>query len=172
MAFGRRCRSNANHTNQNLGLAFVRNTRSMSGKRIALLSNTEVVKKHCSEKMIQNHEKSLIESLPLDILIKKCGCVTRGSGGAVHRAVLPSVVRSCFRWPGCVTQNVDCAVLVKLIWARFCLQIRILCGVDHGDLKRLFNVSKMFREATLVARKWHFAYNTPVKTSVFKSSTD
>lgn len=68
----------------------------------------------------------------------------------MHRAVLPSVVRSCFRWPGCVTQNVDCAVLVKLIWARFCLQIRILCGVDHEDLKRLFNVSKMFREAVSV----------------------
>lgn len=118
MAFGRRCRSNANRANQNLGLGFVRNTRSMSGKRIALLSNTEVTKKHCSEKMIQNHEKSLVESLPLDILI------------------------------------------------------RILCGVDHGDLKRLFNVSKMFREATLVAKKWHFAYSTPVKTSVFKSSTD
>lgn len=58
----------------------------MSGKRIALLSNTEVMKKHCSEKMIQNHEKSLIESLPLDILVstpfryKKCatGCFLFG----------------------------------------------------------------------------------------------
>lgn len=27
------------------------------------------------------------------------------------------------------------------------LQIRVLCGVDHDDLKRLFHVSKPIREA-------------------------
>lgn len=32
----------------------------------------------------------------------------------------------------------------------FVLQIRILCGVDHDDLKKLFHVSKMFREAVSV----------------------
>lgn len=69
MALGRRCGSNANCPNQNLGLGFVRNTRSMSGKRVALLSNTEATKKHCIEKMIQNHEQSMIESLSLDILV-------------------------------------------------------------------------------------------------------
>ncbi|KAI8567521.1 hypothetical protein RHMOL_Rhmol02G0129300 [Rhododendron molle] len=118
MAMGRRCGSNANCANQHLGLGFVRNTRSMSGKRVALLSNTEATKKHCIEKMIHNHEQSMIESLSLDILI------------------------------------------------------RILCGVDHDDLKKLFHVSKTFREATLVAKKWHFAYSTPLKTSVFRSSID
>ncbi|KAH7866348.1 hypothetical protein Vadar_019213 [Vaccinium darrowii] len=75
----------------------------MSGKRIALLSNAEVMKKHCSEKMIQNHEKFLIESLPLDILI------------------------------------------------------RILCGVDHGDLKRLFNVLKILREALVFSPSPRFS---------------
>lgn len=27
------------------------------------------------------------------------------------------------------------------------MQIRIICGVEHGDLKQLFNVSKTIREA-------------------------
>ncbi|XP_009761690.1 F-box protein At1g61340-like [Nicotiana sylvestris] len=50
--------------------------------------------------------------------------------------------------------------------------IRIVCGVDHDDLKRLFHVSKAIREATLVAKKWHFEYNTPRKTVGFKKATD
>lgn len=69
MALGRRCGSNANCADRNLGLGFVRNTRSMSGKRVALLCNTDATKKHCSEKMIPNHEQSMIESLSLDILV-------------------------------------------------------------------------------------------------------
>ncbi|KAM1363730.1 hypothetical protein ACFX15_028076 [Malus domestica] len=35
--------------------------------------------------------------------------------------------------------------------------IKVVCGVDHDDLKRLFRVSKAIREATLVAKQWHFA---------------
>ncbi|KAK4345094.1 hypothetical protein RND71_035270 [Anisodus tanguticus] len=50
--------------------------------------------------------------------------------------------------------------------------IRIVCGVDHDDLKRLFHVSKPIREATLVAKKWHFEYSTPIKTLGFKSATN
>ncbi|XP_018436068.2 F-box protein At1g61340-like [Raphanus sativus] len=42
--------------------------------------------------------------------------------------------------------------------------IRIICGVEHGDLKQLFNVSKTIREATLIAKKYHFEYSTPRKT--------
>ncbi|XP_009601231.1 F-box protein At1g61340-like [Nicotiana tabacum] len=49
--------------------------------------------------------------------------------------------------------------------------IRIVCGVDHDDLKRLFHVSKAIREATVVAKKWHFEYNTPRKTVGFKNAT-
>uniref|UniRef100_A0A1J3HWY3 F-box protein n=1 Tax=Noccaea caerulescens TaxID=107243 RepID=A0A1J3HWY3_NOCCA len=45
--------------------------------------------------------------------------------------------------------------------------VRIICGVEHEDLKPLFQVSKTIREATLVAKQSHFAYNTPRKTSVF-----
>lgn len=50
--------------------------------------------------------------------------------------------------------------------------IRILCGVNHEDLKQLFHVSTPIREATLIAKQWHFAYNTPRKTRVFKTSID
>ncbi|CAN4117436.1 unnamed protein product [Withania somnifera] len=50
--------------------------------------------------------------------------------------------------------------------------IRIVCGVDHDDLKRLFHVSKPIREATLVAKRWHFEYSTPRKTLGFKNATD
>ncbi|XP_062014817.1 F-box protein At1g61340-like [Rosa rugosa] len=39
--------------------------------------------------------------------------------------------------------------------------IKILCGVDNEDLKQLFHVSKAIREATLIAKQWHFAYSTP-----------
>ncbi|XP_010476035.1 PREDICTED: F-box protein At1g61340-like [Camelina sativa] len=42
--------------------------------------------------------------------------------------------------------------------------VRIICGVEHEDLKQLFNVSKTIREATLIAKKWHFEYTTPRKT--------
>ncbi|XP_047954126.1 F-box protein At1g61340-like [Salvia hispanica] len=42
--------------------------------------------------------------------------------------------------------------------------IRILCGVEHDDLKSLFFVSKAVRDATLIAKESHFAYNTPRKT--------
>ncbi|GJQ90749.1 F-box protein SKIP27-like protein [Tanacetum coccineum] len=31
--------------------------------------------------------------------------------------------------------------------------IKILCGVDHDDLKRLFHVSKTIREAVVIAKK-------------------
>ncbi|PIN18576.1 hypothetical protein CDL12_08765 [Handroanthus impetiginosus] len=47
--------------------------------------------------------------------------------------------------------------------------IRILCGVEHDDLKRLFFVSKAIREATLIAKQTHFAYSTPRKTVGFKN---
>ncbi|KAJ0082475.1 F-box protein At1g61340-like [Pistacia vera] len=50
--------------------------------------------------------------------------------------------------------------------------IRIICGVNHEDLKQLFHVSKAIREATLVAKQSHFAYSTPTKTRVFRSSID
>ncbi|KAK4723297.1 hypothetical protein R3W88_026076 [Solanum pinnatisectum] len=50
--------------------------------------------------------------------------------------------------------------------------IRIVCGVEHDDLKRLFHVSKPIREATLVAKRWHFEYSTPTKTLGFKNATD
>ncbi|KAK6917465.1 hypothetical protein RJ641_018216 [Dillenia turbinata] len=50
--------------------------------------------------------------------------------------------------------------------------IRILCRVDHEDLKQLIHVSKCIHDATLIAKEWHFAYSTPSKKSVFRSSID
>ncbi|KAI8018895.1 F-box protein [Camellia lanceoleosa] len=117
------CGSNVKRDKEGLGLGFVRYTRSMSGKRIALSSNMEVdstvttpiMKKPRSEKMM-SFDKSLLEALPQDILI------------------------------------------------------RILCNVDHGDLKQLFHVSKPIREATLIAKQWHFAYTTPTTNLAFPNS--
>ncbi|KAJ3692647.1 hypothetical protein LUZ60_011742 [Juncus effusus] len=41
--------------------------------------------------------------------------------------------------------------------------IKVLCKVDHSDLKSVLMVSKSFYQATLVAREIHHSYNTPVK---------
>ncbi|KAL7191422.1 hypothetical protein ACSBR2_023490 [Camellia fascicularis] len=120
MGLEKGCGSNVKRDNEGLGLGFVRYTRSMSGKRIALSGNMEVdstvttprMKKPRSEKMM-SFDKSLLEALPQDILI------------------------------------------------------RILCNVDHDDLKQLFHVSKPIREATLIAKQWHFAYTTPTTNLAF-----
>ncbi|KAF3679715.1 putative membrane protein-like [Capsicum annuum] len=50
--------------------------------------------------------------------------------------------------------------------------IQIVCGVDHDDLKRLFHVSRAIREATVIARRWHFEYATPRKTIGFKNTIE
>ncbi|KAK1424531.1 hypothetical protein QVD17_19861 [Tagetes erecta] len=50
--------------------------------------------------------------------------------------------------------------------------IRVLCGVEHDDLKRLFHVSKLIREAALIAKKLHFAYSTPTKVPAFRCPID
>ncbi|KAJ4980963.1 hypothetical protein NE237_031800 [Protea cynaroides] len=49
--------------------------------------------------------------------------------------------------------------------------IRILCCVDHDDLKQLMLVSKLIRDTTLIAKKSHFTYSTPrAKISGLRSS--
>ncbi|PWA67114.1 F-box family protein [Artemisia annua] len=50
--------------------------------------------------------------------------------------------------------------------------IKVLCGVDHDDLKRLFHVSKPIREAAMIAKKLHFEYSTPKKIPAFRCSVD
>ncbi|XVF27730.1 hypothetical protein REPUB_Repub14bG0133900 [Reevesia pubescens] len=50
--------------------------------------------------------------------------------------------------------------------------IRIICGVDHEDLKQLFYVSKSIREATVIAKQMHFTYSTPRKVKAFRTSID
>ena len=76
------------------------------------------LKKRCGEMVEEDVEKSILESVPLDIFI------------------------------------------------------RILCGVDHDDLKQLFHVSSTIRDATITATKSHFAYSTPSKVLVFRDSLD
>ncbi|XP_022721015.1 F-box protein SKIP27-like [Durio zibethinus] len=123
---------------EELGLGFVRYTRGLGRKRVGISNEMEeslplesatkfpLLKRQRSERIMMMmmmmiddyHEKSTLESLPQDVLI------------------------------------------------------RIICGVDHEDLKQLFNVSKSIREATVIAKQLHFAYSTPTKTKAFRTSTD
>ncbi|CAN8325500.1 unnamed protein product [Cochlearia groenlandica] len=50
------------------------------------------------------------------------------------------------------------------------LLVRVICGVDHEDLNSLSIVSKTIREASLEAKRLHFAYSTPKKSQAFRNS--
>ncbi|XP_010529398.2 PREDICTED: F-box protein SKIP27 [Tarenaya hassleriana] len=52
------------------------------------------------------------------------------------------------------------------------LLIRVLCGVNHDDLQRLFLVSKSVKEAASIAKRSHFAFSTPKKTPAFRNPID
>ncbi|KAJ9168933.1 hypothetical protein P3X46_020408 [Hevea brasiliensis] len=129
MALGKRCNSMKSgrvgfDSEEGFGLGLVKHTRSFGRKRVLIDNITDSMlldspvktplKRLCS----LEPEKSALESLPQDILI------------------------------------------------------RILCGVDHDDLKQLFHVSTVIRESTMVAKKWHFAYSTPRKTPAFRTPID
>ncbi|KAH6790538.1 hypothetical protein C2S51_005544 [Perilla frutescens var. frutescens] len=122
MAFVEKFGSNVTRANEGYGMGLVRNA-SFGRKRVFLSSHSmdfgddydfTSLKRQCSQDSIFWGEKSTLEDLPQEILI------------------------------------------------------RILCGVEHDDLKRLFFVSKAIREATLIAKQSHFAYNTPRKTVGFE----
>lgn len=75
MVLGKKCRS---RSNEGLGLAFVRYTRSFVRKRGVMLDNMEIdfdcsvitpIKKHCNENLNLGSEKSMIEMLPQDVLV-------------------------------------------------------------------------------------------------------
>ncbi|XVF25904.1 hypothetical protein REPUB_Repub13aG0254300 [Reevesia pubescens] len=139
MALGKVCRSYSlklKHGDGEKELGFVRYSSGLGRKRIGIsneiddslpldsVSEVPLLKRQCSERMMMMmmiddyYEKSALESLPQDVLI------------------------------------------------------RIICGVDHEDLKQLFNVSKSIREATVIAKQLHFAYSTPTKTKAFRTSID
>ncbi|XVF87578.1 hypothetical protein PTKIN_Ptkin18bG0131500 [Pterospermum kingtungense] len=117
-------------------LGFVRCSSGLGRKRVGISNEMEesmyldsatevpLLKRQCSERLIMMmmaddcHEKSALELLPQDVLI------------------------------------------------------RIICGVDHEDLKQLSNVSKSIREATATAKRLHFAYSTPTKIKAFRTSID
>ncbi|CAN6457759.1 unnamed protein product [Victoria cruziana] len=50
--------------------------------------------------------------------------------------------------------------------------VRILCGVDHEDLKRLYLVSKTVKAAAMVAKDHHFAFSTPKANRARSASLD
>ncbi|KAL0353155.1 UNVERIFIED_CONTAM: F-box protein [Sesamum angustifolium] len=126
MAFVNNCVSNTKRANEEYGMGLVRST-SFGRKRVALScvsmefgSEDDCIpttpwKRQCFQDTFFCTEKSTLEDLPQEILI------------------------------------------------------RILCGVEHDDLKRLFFVSKAIREATLIAKQSHFAYSTPRKTVGFQN---
>ncbi|KAK7412272.1 hypothetical protein VNO78_03724 [Psophocarpus tetragonolobus] len=94
-------------------------TLTLGRKRVVVSNDVETspqvttpFKRMCSKKISPNSERSLLEALPQDILVK------------------------------------------------------VLCGVDHEDLKQLFHVSRTIREATLIAKELHFEYSTPKKRSL------
>ncbi|KAA3455632.1 F-box protein SKIP27-like [Gossypium australe] len=136
MALGKICRSSSlkfSHGVVNDGeesgiRRFVRCNSGLGRKRIEISNDIEefspidsptkvpLLERHCSERikkmmMIDDcDEKSVLESLPQDVLVK------------------------------------------------------IICGVDHEDLKQLFK--------TVIAKKMHFVYSTPRKVKGFRTSID
>ncbi|KAJ3670285.1 hypothetical protein LUZ60_010609 [Juncus effusus] len=44
--------------------------------------------------------------------------------------------------------------------------VKVLCKVDHSDLKHLILVSKTVSEGALIARETHHLYSTPVKSII------
>lgn len=49
--------------------------------------------------------------------------------------------------------------------------VKILCKMNHSDLKRLLLVSKFVHGATLIAKETHFAFSTPSSKPVFMRET-
>ncbi|KAK6133394.1 hypothetical protein DH2020_032858 [Rehmannia glutinosa] len=112
---------------------------------------------------------------------KKCGPIVNNRGneeyGTLGLVRSTSFGRKRVALSNCLEfgddDDGDCvhSTSCKRLFSRFEF-IRILCGVEHDDLKSLFFVSKAMREATLVAKKSHFAYSTPRKTVIFQSVDD
>ncbi|CAN6219235.1 unnamed protein product [Urochloa humidicola] len=50
--------------------------------------------------------------------------------------------------------------------------IKVLCKVNHSDLRQLLLVSKPVNEATVVARELHFKFATPSSKAVFRGDDD
>ncbi|XP_020091614.1 F-box protein At1g61340-like [Ananas comosus] len=50
--------------------------------------------------------------------------------------------------------------------------VRILCKVDHSDLKQLLLVSKSVNQAALIARELHFAFSTPLVKRIFERENE
>ncbi|KAF8669260.1 hypothetical protein HU200_051594 [Digitaria exilis] len=50
--------------------------------------------------------------------------------------------------------------------------IKVLCKVNHSDLRQLLLVSKPVSEATTVARELHFKFATPLSKAGFRGDED
>nr|VDC76302.1 unnamed protein product [Brassica rapa] len=139
-----------------LELELVQYKRGFGRKRVLISSGDEICdspvgktssKKLCDEASAAGGQSRELEDLPLDILLR-----------------FHSDLQSA-------TRMVDDLSFYDLwIILSYLILLRIICGVEHEDLKQLFHVSKAVREATLIAKQSHFAYSTPRKTSVFERS--
>ncbi|MED6144883.1 hypothetical protein PIB30_019671 [Stylosanthes scabra] len=61
------------------------------------------------------------------------------------------------------TLKFECSLLEAL---PLDILVKVICGVEHEDLHRLFHVSKTIREAALVAKDLHFEYRTPINNKL------
>lgn len=50
--------------------------------------------------------------------------------------------------------------------------VKVLCKVNHSDLRQLLLVSKPVSEATVVARELHFAFATPSSKAAFRGEEE
>ncbi|XP_059438343.1 F-box protein At4g05010 [Corylus avellana] len=148
-----------------LGLGFVRYTRGLGRKRVLISNDLEAspmdsapktpTKRRCGEGVVLEAEWSLLEALPQDVL-----------ASLMDSAPKTPTKRRCGEG---VVLEAERSLLEALPQD---ILIRVLCGVNHEDLKQLFHVSKTIREATLIAKQSHFAYCTPKKIPAFRNAID
>ncbi|KAJ8458205.1 hypothetical protein OPV22_031131 [Ensete ventricosum] len=86
------------------------------------------------------------------------------------RVVLSRIVDSanCWRSPKRLSRVSSMERLNRLEALPQDILVKILCKVDHSDLKQLVLVSKTVNGATLVAKRLHFAFSTPSSKPVFR----
>ncbi|KAK9085084.1 hypothetical protein Sjap_025495 [Stephania japonica] len=103
-----------------------------------------------------------LRNLDVDSVGKELGVVSH-KGAMGRKRVEPSPtglspVRTPLKRACSFRFNVEKALVEALPQE---ILVKILCGVHHEDLDQVYNVSKTFREATVIAETMHFAFRTP-----------
>ncbi|KAH0903685.1 hypothetical protein HID58_043188 [Brassica napus] len=112
-------------------------------------------KKLCDKTLGTGGQSRELEDLPLDILFVEISCYFT-SFNLIELKIKLLFVDEVFNF------------INNWLLSLYDMWVKIICGVEHEDLKQLFHVSKTIREATLIAKQSHFAYSTPRKTLVFQ----